>query len=77
MARYFARSCPRCNGYLGIELREPGRNTPVQAINGHCLQCGHRLAWILVTGKGNARRGELYAEPTKDTRTRGDAKTPT
>ncbi len=40
-----------CNGYLGVVLREPGRNTPLQAINGHCVQCGHRLAWILIRGK--------------------------
>jgi hypothetical protein len=24
---------------------------PVQAINGWCLKCGYRLAWILVRGK--------------------------
>ena len=35
MAKYLARSCPRCNGYLGIVLREPGRNVPLQAVNGH------------------------------------------
>lgn len=40
MATYLARACPRCNGYLGIVLREPGRNTPLMAINGHCLKCG-------------------------------------
>ena len=40
MARNLTRSCPRCNGYLGIVLREPGRNVPLQAVNGHCLGCG-------------------------------------
>jgi hypothetical protein len=55
MATYLARPRPRCNGYLGIVLREAGRNTPLRAINGHCVQCGHRLAWILIRGK--ARRG--------------------
>jgi hypothetical protein len=24
MARYLARACPRCNGYVGIVIREPG-----------------------------------------------------
>ena len=24
---------------------------PVQAINGRCLKCGYRLAWVLVLGK--------------------------
>jgi hypothetical protein len=51
MTKYLARSCPRCRGYLGIILREPSRNTPLQAINGHCLECDYRLAWILVRAK--------------------------
>ena len=48
MARYLARACPRCNGYLGIVLREPGRNVPLQAVNGHCLGCGYRMSWIVI-----------------------------
>ena len=38
MARYLARACPRCNGYLGIVIREPGRNVPLQAVNGRCTR---------------------------------------
>src|SRR5262245_34804812 len=56
MAKYLARSCPRCSGYLGIVMREPKRNAPLQAINGRCLQCGYRLAWILVQGRKVALR---------------------
>jgi len=57
MDRYLARSCPRCcNGYLGIILREPGCNTPLQAVNGHCLRCGHPMAWIVIRGNSNKRR---------------------
>jgi hypothetical protein len=55
MATYLTRPCPRYNGYLGILLLEPGRNMPVRVINGHCLKCGHRLAWIVIGGK----RGRL------------------
>jgi hypothetical protein len=44
MAKYLQRSCPKCNGYVGIVV-------PVQAINGWCLKCGYRLAWVLVLGK--------------------------
>jgi hypothetical protein len=33
---------------------------PVQAINGRCLKCGYRLAWVLVRGKTSA---ELRARP--------------
>jgi hypothetical protein len=50
MAKYLYRSCPRCNGYVGIVLPEPARNAPVQAVNGHCLRCGWRLSWIVIRG---------------------------
>ena len=43
VAKYLQRSCPKCNGYLGIVV-------PAQAINGRCLKCGYRLAWVLVRG---------------------------
>jgi len=36
MDRYLFRACPRCNGYGGIIIREPGRNVPLQAVNGRC-----------------------------------------
>jgi C4-type Zn-finger protein len=55
MARYLARACPRCNGYVGITMREPGRNVPLQAVNGHCSRCQYRLAWIVIGGKGSSR----------------------
>ena len=70
MATYLARPCPRCNGYLGIVLREPGSNMPVRAVNGHCIKCGYRLAWIVIKGKQTARqqsRKARYAEPTENT----------
>ena len=50
MVRYLRRSCPRCNGHVGIIVREPERNTPLQAVNGHCLRCSYRMAWIVVAG---------------------------
>ena len=56
------------NGYLGIVLSELGRNTSLQAINGHCLDCGHRLVWLLIRGKlrsGNHSLRKSYAESTK------------
>jgi len=45
------RNHPRCANYLGIVFREPGRNTPVQVVNGHCLICDYRPAWIVIRGK--------------------------
>lgn len=50
MVRYLYRSCPRCNEYVGIIVREPGRNTPLQTVNGHYVRCGYRLAWIVIRG---------------------------
>jgi hypothetical protein len=57
MAKYLARSCPRCTGYLGIVVRKPRRNTRLEAINGHCAECGYRMAWILMRGKESALSG--------------------
>jgi hypothetical protein len=56
MAKYLQRSCPSCNGYVGIALGEPGRNTPLQAVNGQCLECGYRLAWIVIRGGNSVPR---------------------
>jgi hypothetical protein len=35
LTKYLARSCPKCNGYLGIVVPERKAKMPVQAINGH------------------------------------------
>jgi hypothetical protein len=50
IAKYLQRSCPKCNGYLGIVVPEGKGKKPVQAINVPCLKCGYRLAWVLVLG---------------------------
>jgi hypothetical protein len=49
-AKYLARPCPKCNGYLGIVVPERNAKLPVEAINGRCLD---RLAWILVRGQAS------------------------
>ena len=65
MAKYLQRSCPKCGGYLGIVVPERKAEIPVQAINGRCLKCGYRLAWVLVRGKTSAelspRRSKLVS----------------
>jgi hypothetical protein len=33
-------------------IREPGRNVPVEAVNGRCTRCPYRMAWIVIRGKG-------------------------
>ena len=55
ITKYLARNCPRCAGYLEIVLQKSDYNTRLQGINGHCLDCGYRLAWILVRGGKSVR----------------------
>ena len=49
-------------------MREPGRNTSLQAVNGRCLRCSYRLVWIVIRGRksppsvssiGHAEKGSL------------------
>ena len=54
MARYLTRVCPRCNGYVGIIMREPGSNVPVQAVNGRCTRCSYRMAWAVIRGRNTS-----------------------
>lgn len=50
MTRYFTRSCPRSGGHVGITMREPETALRLQAVNGKCVRCSYRLAWIVVKG---------------------------
>jgi hypothetical protein len=34
---------------------------PVQAINGRCLKCGYRLAWVVFRGKTTLSRQDLFS----------------
>ena len=54
MAKYLYRPCPKCNGYLGIIIPKRRAKTILQAINGRCLKCGYRLAWVLIRGQVSA-----------------------
>ncbi len=50
MDKYLARTCPKCNDYLGVVIPEPldlTREIPVDAI---CSRCGFNLLWKIVTG---------------------------
>jgi hypothetical protein len=62
MAKYLCRSCPECNGCLGIVVPEPKVKPPLQAINGRCLKCGYRLAWLMIRGKRSTQfqKGSLW-----------------
>jgi len=39
---------PAGNGYVGIVLREPGRNTRLQAVNGQRFPYGYRVVRIVI-----------------------------
>jgi hypothetical protein len=56
MAKCLNRACPKCNGDLGIVVPERKVKKPVQAINGLCLKCGYRLAWILIVDRRSSSR---------------------
>jgi hypothetical protein len=58
MAIYLARACPRCNGYLGVVLREPERKTGLRAILRNSFRCHHRLQWKSINRK--ALRPPMY-----------------
>src|SRR5262245_56431959 len=48
MDRYLTRVCLRCGGHVSIYLNQPEQGTPFQAVNGHCVRCAYRLAWIVI-----------------------------
>jgi hypothetical protein len=63
MPRYLAKACPRCDGYVGITIREPGRNVRLQAVNGRCTQCSYRMAWFMIRGRrAESRSSALKTE---------------
>ena len=59
MNKYFTRACPRCNGQVGIIIRQPENPAPLRAVNGRCLECSYRLAWIVIDGKRSDKRRRI------------------
>ncbi|HEU4344216.1 MAG TPA: hypothetical protein VFU31_21880 [Candidatus Binatia bacterium] len=47
MAKYLARTCPMCGGFMGIVIAEPGEDN-VRSVHGHCAACGYEIAWALI-----------------------------
>ena len=72
MARFLARECPRRKGYVGIIVREPGRNVPLQAVNGHCLRCSYRMAWIVIRGRRRKQRLDHISGDPNELRPHGE-----
>ena len=54
-------------------MRDPGRNVPLQAVNGHCLGCGYRMSWIVIRGRqsSHARRETGDAGAAKQSGVKG------
>ena len=50
MDRYLIRNCPRCRGLMGVIVQRP-EGTSLKAVNGKCVRCRHRLAWVVIRGK--------------------------
>ena len=70
MLKYLYRNCPKCGDYLGVVVRDPPESEREIPIDAHCVVCGFKLGWRVVTGsKGleredrEQRRG-LYGLPT-------------
>jgi hypothetical protein len=40
-----------CKGYLGIVIQEDQPIGSPQTIDAHCLKCGWRIDWKLISGK--------------------------
>lgn len=49
MAKYLARTCPRCGDYLGVVVPEV-EDTPKTNISAVCASCGYELRWTVVEG---------------------------
>ena len=63
MTKYLYRSCPKCEDYLGVIVRdppEPMREVPIDAT---CLRCGFKLGWKLVLGTLGPSYAFSVAEP--------------
>ena len=58
MDRYLIHNCPRCRGLMGVTVQGP-EGTALQAVNGKCVRCRHRLAWIVIRGN-RTQRTRLY-----------------
>ena len=56
MAKYLARICPKCGGYLGVVIPEPKEPTREIPVDAKCLRCGFDLLWKIVTGNRGLER---------------------
>jgi len=56
MDKYLARTCPKCNDYLGVVIPEPLDLTREIPVDATCSRCGFNLLWKIVTGNRRFER---------------------
>jgi hypothetical protein len=62
MNRYFTRTCPRCKGHVGIIIRKRKKPAAPRPVNGRCLDCNYRLAWLVIDGKRSSKTLPIHAK---------------
>ncbi len=55
MTNYLYRTCPRCQDYLGVVVRDPPEPLREIPIDAYCVVCGFKLGWRLVLGKKHVK----------------------
>jgi len=52
MARYIARTCPKCRDYFGVVVNHEPKSDGAHPIIAHCAVCGYQLkGWRLIVGR--------------------------
>jgi hypothetical protein len=52
LAKYLARTCPKCSGYFGVIVSKLPHRSSIHAVSGWCKHCNYEIAWaLLVTAK--------------------------
>jgi hypothetical protein len=55
MAKYLARTCPKCRDIFNVAITQPSARRSEFSINGFCGVCGHQLKdWQLILGRERA-----------------------
>jgi C4-type Zn-finger protein len=48
VAKYLARTCPKCAGYFGVIVSRLPYRSSIRAVSGWCKHCNYQIAWALV-----------------------------
>lgn len=54
VAKYLARSCPKCAGYFGVIVSRLPYRSSIRAVSGWCKRCNYKIAWALVVKEKDA-----------------------